>query len=240
MRIPRLARWVTAVAATTATLGLATASGAYAAAGTVNTSGAPLTVRAAPGTGFTGWDTRADGASVTILCQAIGSTVTGTYGTSSIWDMIASGGFLADAYVFTGTDGQVAPGCAYASAPPRVNPRGADTAISYEFAQLGSTAQEGLCLRFQAQAYGWSYSGWPTAEVGGDWEQAHGYLHAAGVPPRGALVWYHNSEGTGHVVVSLGQGQVVGSSVDGRVGIADYLYLSGYRGWSVAYLPAAG
>jgi uncharacterized protein YraI len=240
MRIPRVARWVIAVTATTATLVLATAIGAYAASGTVNTSGAPLTVRAAPGTDFTGWDTRADGASVTILCQTDGSTVTGTYGTSSLWDMIASGGFLADAYVFTGSDGQVAPSCNYAAAPPRANPRGANGAISYEFARLGSTAEEGFCLRFQAQAYGWSHSGWTTAEVGGDWEASHGYLHTSGIPPRGALVWYHNSEGTGHVVVSLGQGKIIGSSVGGQVGVADYLYRTGYRGWSVAYLPVAG
>ncbi|HEY9475099.1 MAG TPA: hypothetical protein VIS06_14800, partial [Mycobacteriales bacterium] len=73
-----------------------------------------------------------------------------------------------------------------------------------------------------------------------DWLTSHGYMHTTGTPPRGALVWYHNSAGTGHVVISLGEGKIIGSSVGGRVGVADYLYRTGYRGWTVAYLPAAG
>jgi uncharacterized protein YraI len=240
MRYQRPLRWITAVAATTAVLVLGTATGAYAASGTVNTAGSPLTVRAAPGTSYDSFSSVADGAGVTILCQTTGTSVSGTYGTSSIWDMIGSGGFVSDAYVYTGSDGRVAPNCDYASAPPRANPRGANAAISYEFARLGSTAEEGWCMRFQAQAYGWSASGWGTAEIGGDWEAAHGYLHTTGVPPRGALVWYHNSAGTGHVVVSLGEGKIIGSSVNGQVGVASYTYRTGYRGWSIAYFPAAG
>lgn len=236
----RLLRWTTVVAAATGAVVLGTATAAVAASGTVNTSGGDLTVRAAPGTGYDAFATRADGATVTILCQTDGSTVTGTYGTTSLWDMIANGGFVSDAYVYTGSDGQVAPSCKYVAAPPRANPRGANGAISYEFARLGSTADEGWCMRFQAQAYGWSASGWATAEVGGDWETSHGYMHTSGIPPRGALVWYHNSSGTGHVVVSLGEGLIIGSSVDGKVGVADYDYRSGYRGWSPAYFPAAG
>jgi hypothetical protein len=36
--------------------------------------------------------------------------VTGTYGTSSLWDFIGSG-YVADAFVSTGSDGWVAPEC---------------------------------------------------------------------------------------------------------------------------------
>ncbi|MFC7546802.1 peptidoglycan DD-metalloendopeptidase family protein [Plantactinospora sp. GCM10030261] len=75
--------------------------------GTVNTSGTPLTVRSGPGTGYTAVGTVADGTRVTIHCQTSGSTVTGTYGTSSIWDRIGSGRFIADAYVYTGYDGYI-------------------------------------------------------------------------------------------------------------------------------------
>jgi len=216
-----------------------TAGVANAATGTVNTAGAPLTVRAAPGSGYDGWTTKADGASVTILCQTTGSSVTGTYGTSNIWDMISNGGFVSDAYVYTGSDGTVAHACARAGSPPRANPRGQDAAISYEFARLGSTAEEGWCMRFQAQAYGWSASGFSTAEVGGDWMVSHGYMHTSGIPPRGALVWYHNSSGTGHIVVSLGEGMVVGSSVPNKIGVDGYQYRTGYRGWSIPYFPVA-
>ncbi|MGN9919664.1 peptidoglycan DD-metalloendopeptidase family protein [Micromonospora palomenae] len=77
------------------------------ASGTVNTAGADLTVRSGPGTGYSAVGSVADGASVTIYCQTTGTTVTGTYGTSSIWDRIGSGRFISDAYVYTGYDGWI-------------------------------------------------------------------------------------------------------------------------------------
>ncbi|MEQ4301428.1 hypothetical protein ABNF97_08555 [Plantactinospora sp. B6F1] len=73
--------------------------------GTVNTAGSPLTVRSGPGTGYSAVGTVADGARVTIQCQTTGTTVTGTYGTSNIWDRIGAGRFVSDAYVLTGYDG---------------------------------------------------------------------------------------------------------------------------------------
>ena len=75
------------------------------ATGTVNTAGANLNVRSGPGTGYSIVGSVADGQRVTIYCQTTGTTVTGTYGTSSIWDRIGSGQYVADAYVFTGYDG---------------------------------------------------------------------------------------------------------------------------------------
>ncbi|MEU8210302.1 peptidoglycan DD-metalloendopeptidase family protein [Micromonospora sp. NPDC049044] len=74
---------------------------------TVDTSGTPLTVRSGPGTGYASVGTVADGTRVTIACQTSGTTVTGTFGTSSIWDRIGSGRFIADAYVYTGYDGYI-------------------------------------------------------------------------------------------------------------------------------------
>jgi murein DD-endopeptidase MepM/ murein hydrolase activator NlpD len=79
--------------------------------GRINTAGQPLTVRSGPGTGHRAVGTVADGTSVTISCQATGTSVTGTYGTSRIWDRIGSGRYVADAYVYTGSDGRVAPAC---------------------------------------------------------------------------------------------------------------------------------
>ena len=75
--------------------------------GTVNTAGADLTVRSGPGTSYSAVGSVADGTRVTIYCQTAGSTVTGTYGTSSIWDQIGSGRYIADAYVYTGYDGYI-------------------------------------------------------------------------------------------------------------------------------------
>ncbi|MET7705139.1 peptidoglycan DD-metalloendopeptidase family protein [Micromonospora sp. NPDC005413] len=75
--------------------------------GTVDTSGTALTVRSGPGTGYASVGTVADGTRVTIACQTSGTTVTGTYGTSSIWDRIGAGRYIADAYVYTGHDGYI-------------------------------------------------------------------------------------------------------------------------------------
>jgi surface antigen len=98
-----------AVSAGTVMLNVTTAD---AATGTVNTSGTALTVRSGAGTGYGGVGSVADGASVTITCQTRGTTVTGTYGTSGVWDKISSpAGYVADAYVYTGSDGTVAPPC---------------------------------------------------------------------------------------------------------------------------------
>ncbi|WP_206079494.1 M23 family metallopeptidase [Polyangium spumosum] len=78
--------------------------------GTVNTSGAALTIRADASTSSAAVGSVPDGAKVTITCQKKGTSVTGTYGTSTLWDYIGSG-YIADAYVHTGSDGQVAPTC---------------------------------------------------------------------------------------------------------------------------------
>jgi len=81
------------------------------ASGTVNTSGTPLNVRSGPGTSYSIVGSLADGAQVTIQCQTTGTSVTGTYGTSNIWNRIGSGRFIPDAYTYTGSDGRVAPNC---------------------------------------------------------------------------------------------------------------------------------
>lgn len=79
-------------------------------AATVNTNGAALTIRSGPSTGASAVGSVPDGAPVTISCQKHGTQVTGTYGTTTLWDFIGSG-YISDAYVNTGSDGQVAPTC---------------------------------------------------------------------------------------------------------------------------------
>lgn len=76
----------------------------------VNTAGTSLTVRAGTSTSTSAIGAIADGTWVTISCQKRGQTITGTYGTSSLWDDIGNG-FVSDAYMLTGSDGQVAPTC---------------------------------------------------------------------------------------------------------------------------------
>ncbi|OHD14714.1 MAG: hypothetical protein A2086_10675 [Spirochaetes bacterium GWD1_27_9] len=76
--------------------------------GTVNTAGSPLSVRSGPGTSYSIVGSVADGAKVKIYTQAYGTTITGTYGTTKVWDHI-DGGYVSDAYIYTGSDGLVAP-----------------------------------------------------------------------------------------------------------------------------------
>ncbi|POX47774.1 SH3 domain-containing protein [Streptomyces sp. Ru72] len=73
--------------------------------------GVRLNVRSGPGTSYSIVRVLNEGAYVPIYCQTPGSTVTGYYGTSNIWDNISNGEFVADAYVNTGSDGYVASRC---------------------------------------------------------------------------------------------------------------------------------
>lgn len=71
-----------------------------------------VNVRSGPGTGYAIVKVLAYGAIVTIRCQCPGTTVTGPYGTTNLWDCIGNGLFVSDAYVKTGSDGYVANRCA--------------------------------------------------------------------------------------------------------------------------------
>ncbi|MFS8198921.1 peptidase (plasmid) [Streptomyces sp. CWNU-52B] len=74
--------------------------------------GVRLNVRSGPGTQYQLIKVLPLDASVPINCQKPGEWVTGTYGTTNIWDNIANGQYVSDAYVRTGSDGYVAPRCA--------------------------------------------------------------------------------------------------------------------------------
>ncbi|MBQ1094345.1 MULTISPECIES: SH3 domain-containing protein [Streptomyces] len=75
--------------------------------------GVRLNVRSGPGTNYTVVRVLTEGAKVAIFCQTPGTTVTGPYGTSNIWDNIAVGEFVSDAYVYTGYDGYFRPRCSF-------------------------------------------------------------------------------------------------------------------------------
>jgi uncharacterized protein YraI len=74
--------------------------------------GVRLNVRRGPGTSYSVVRVLAEGARVPIYCQRPGTTVSGPYGTSNIWDNISNGEYVSDAYVQTGSDGYVASRCA--------------------------------------------------------------------------------------------------------------------------------
>ena len=157
MRITRTLRRIgTAVAvATLAVSGLTlTAVSASAASGTVATAGAALTVRTGPGVSYAVAGKVADGAHITISCQTAGSKVSGTYGTTTIWDKIGTGRFVSDAYVYTGSDGRVAPNCG--STTPS-NPGTPSGVIGNNYPYSGQTSgvdrwnmYKGQCTSFAA------------------------------------------------------------------------------------------
>ncbi|MFC8915503.1 peptidase [Streptomyces sp. NPDC057116] len=70
-----------------------------------------INVRSGPGTNYSIVKVLAEGVRVPINCQKPGTTVTGPYGTTNLWDNIANGQYVSDAYVNTGSDGYVAVRC---------------------------------------------------------------------------------------------------------------------------------
>lgn len=74
--------------------------------------GVSLAVRSGPSTSYAIVRYLPVGARVTIFCQRPGETITGTYGTTNIWDNIDDGEYVSDAYVKTGSDGYIRPRCA--------------------------------------------------------------------------------------------------------------------------------
>ncbi|CAL9503672.1 hypothetical protein SUDANB1_03484 [Streptomyces sp. enrichment culture] len=73
--------------------------------------GVRVNVRSGPGTNYTVVRVLSEGAKVPIYCQSPGTTVTGPYGTTNIWDNINTGQYVSDAYVNTGSDGYIRPRC---------------------------------------------------------------------------------------------------------------------------------
>lgn len=83
--------------------------------GTVTTGSdaEPLNVRSGPSSSYSLVGTVANGTRVRIICQTRGQWVySEVYDVwTDLWDKIGSGRFVTDAYVYTGSDGQVAPSC---------------------------------------------------------------------------------------------------------------------------------
>ncbi|GGO89612.1 hypothetical protein GCM10012280_33240 [Wenjunlia tyrosinilytica] len=96
----------TAETAETAEAGGISASRVY-----YTTSEKTTKVRSGPSTSHRLVRTLPKHSAVNIGCQCDGEKVSGPYGTSKIWDRIAPGQYIPDAYVHTGSDGYVAPRC---------------------------------------------------------------------------------------------------------------------------------
>jgi LasA protease len=71
--------------------------------GIVDTNGGTtLNRRSGPGTNYAIVGSVADAATINLVCWRNGTSHTGRYGTSSVWDKMSDGTWVSDAYVYTG------------------------------------------------------------------------------------------------------------------------------------------
>ncbi len=72
--------------------------------------GGAVNRRSGPGTGFAVVGSVGDGATITIPCWRNGTTHTGRYGTTSVWDKLTDNTWVSDAFVYTGVN-TIGPTC---------------------------------------------------------------------------------------------------------------------------------
>lgn len=81
--------------------------------GTINTGGGNANLRSGPGTNYWIVGSIANGAAVHVECVGTGTSVTGPFGTTTLWDEIGNSEWVTDAYVNTGTNFPIAMPCGY-------------------------------------------------------------------------------------------------------------------------------
>jgi LasA protease len=69
--------------------------------------GTTLNKRSGPGTSYAVVGSVADGVMVSISCSRNGTTYTGRYGSTSLWDRLSDCIWVSDAYLWTGANGAV-------------------------------------------------------------------------------------------------------------------------------------
>lgn len=69
--------------------------------------GGTVNRRSGPGTNYGVVGTVADGTTISIACSANGTTHTGRWGATSLWNRLTDGTWVSDAFVYTGIDGPV-------------------------------------------------------------------------------------------------------------------------------------
>ncbi|HEV7979308.1 hypothetical protein [Amycolatopsis sp.] len=230
--------------AAAAAIVLAGATPALAATGTVNTdSGIAVTVRSSPSTSASAVGTIASGTAVTIDCQATGTTVTGKYGTSDVWDHVPSaGGYVSDTYVYTGSDGRVAPDCAGStvacSTAGTNNPNTCAQAVAWAKAHVhtnNNADYAGWCDRLNSWAYGFTASGSASAYV--HWTQVpSSYKHAGNTSvPAGGLAFFSGGS-YGHTMISIGGGKFISNDIHGRGSYTETTISEIKSSWGYTYL----
>ncbi|MFC7613969.1 peptidoglycan DD-metalloendopeptidase family protein [Actinokineospora soli] len=73
--------------------------------------GGTVNKRSGPGTGYGIVGSVADGATVTVSCSSNGTTHTGRYGSTSLWNRLSDGTWISDAFLWTGVNGPISGYC---------------------------------------------------------------------------------------------------------------------------------
>lgn len=231
----------------------ASIASAQAASGTIKTAGDPLRIHSAPTVSSSVVGTLKNGATVTIDCTANGDKVTGKFGTSTVWDHVP-GGYVSDTYVYTGSDGAVAPPCKGTTPPPPStsgcqaagikNPRTCAGAVQWAVSNISTRRNPdyiGMCDKIMARAYGRSYSGFTSAWV--HWNDTpNKYKHKGDRnPPAGALVFFQGGK-YGHIAISTGGANLISTDIGGAgtltrstIGTIESKWGQKYVGWTAPW-----
>jgi Putative amidase domain len=170
----RIAVIVTCAAAALPVAGFV-APAANAATGKVVTSGVNLYVRSGPGTSYSVVGSLAPGSAVSFTCYEQGTAVTGPYGTETIWDQLNSGGFVSDAWIYTGSNNATVPECSNAPAIPN-SQYNRTAAIAWALANAKDPQAYGaMCTWFVSNAL-WA-GGFPKSSL---WTNQGKYYSAPG------------------------------------------------------------
>jgi uncharacterized protein YraI len=225
-RTPLLRRVLAGVAVSA--VGVATlvaGANSAAAAGTFHTIGS-VNVRSGPGTNYGIVAGEPNGAGFSLICQWQHGT---SVGGNATWDRVQFGngvtGAISDYWTTTPSWNSYAPGtpdCTQAPpAPtgPTVTPQ-MQAAANWAVAEMRSPYPawsdhfghpwSGYCEQFAEQAEGFTFR-FPSAIADFQWQRANGRIHTDTRPPVGALVYYGAGGGFGHVAVSIGGGQEIGT-----------------------------
>ncbi|MET8465511.1 peptidase M23 [Micromonospora zamorensis] len=73
--------------------------------------GTSISRRSGPGTGYGVVGSLADGATASIACSSNGTSLTGRWGASTLWNKLTDGTWVPDAYLYTGSASQVNGSC---------------------------------------------------------------------------------------------------------------------------------
>ncbi|MFL5910615.1 MAG: SH3 domain-containing protein [Gaiellaceae bacterium] len=213
----------------------ASAAGSYATTGTVN-------VRTGPGTSYGVITSMPTGAGFTLLCQWQGGT---SVNGNATWDRVRFGngvvGAISDYYTTTPSWNSFAPGTGDCVSAQMRN------AVNWAIAEKNSPdptwsdhyghAWSGWCEQFVEQAEGFAFR-FPSAIDDYNWQKANGRIETDAYPPAGALVYYGGGGGFGHVAVSIGGGQAIGTLgyVGQRLPVSQYAVVgqlsNPYLGWA--------